>query len=108
MSLIYLDNNSTTRMAPEVLEAMQPYWRDQFGNASSIHRMGQTARHAIETAREQVASLVNASPREIIFTSGGTESDNLAILGTLAAYPTRRHVVTTGVEHVAVHSLCER
>lgn len=108
MSPIYLDNNSTTRVAAEVVEAMEPFWREQFGNASSLHWAGQAARHAIETSREQVASLINASPREIVFTSGGTEADNLAILGTLAAYPTKRHIVITAVEHVAVHSLCER
>jgi len=108
MSLIYLDNNSTTRVLPEVVEAMAPFWREQYGNASSLHWLGQTARHAIEVAREHVAALINASPREIVFTSGGTESDNLAILGTLAANPNKRHIVTTAVEHVAVHSLCER
>ncbi|HKQ46720.1 MAG TPA: aminotransferase class V-fold PLP-dependent enzyme [Phycisphaerae bacterium] len=108
MTPIYLDNNSTTRVADEVAAAMTPYWQEQYGNASSLHRMGQAARHAIETARGEVASLIGAEPRQIVFTSGGTEADNLAILGTLAAYPTKRHVVTTAVEHVAVHSLCER
>jgi len=105
---IYLDNNATTRVADSVVEAMEPCWRVQFGNPSSLHRMGQAARHAIETAREQVAGLIGAQPREIVFTSGGTESDNLAILGTLAAYPKKRHIVTTAVEHPAVHGLCER
>ncbi|MEK6644410.1 MAG: aminotransferase class V-fold PLP-dependent enzyme [Planctomycetota bacterium] len=108
MSVIYLDNNSTTRVAPEVVDAMEPYWREQFGNPSSLHLLGQAARHAIEVAREHVAALIGATPREIIFTSGGTEADNLAILGTLAAHPTKRRVVTTAVEHPAVHSLCER
>jgi len=108
MDAIYLDNNATTQTAAEVVAAMQPYWRDQYGNASSIHRMGQAARHAVENARQQVAELIGARPREIIFTSGGTESDNLAILGTLAAHPTRRHVVTTAVEHAAVYDLCKR
>jgi cysteine desulfurase len=108
MPPIYLDNNSTTRVAPEVVEAMAPFWREAYGNASSLHHMGQEARHAIDAAREHVAALIGAAPRDIVFTSGGTESDNLAILGTLAAYPTRRHIVTTAVEHVAVHSLCER
>lgn len=108
MSTIYLDNNSTTRVADEVAAAMTPYWREQYGNASSLHRMGQAARHAIETARGEVAALIGAETRQIVFTSGGTEADNLAILGTLAAYPTKRHIVTTAVEHVAVHSLCER
>jgi cysteine desulfurase len=108
LAMIYLDNNSTTRVDPAVVDAMAPFWRDQFGNASSLHAMGQAARHAIETARAHVAALIGAKPREIIFTSGGTEADNLAILGALAAAPARRHVVTTAVEHVAVHSLCQR
>ena len=108
MQTIYLDNNSTTRLAPEVLEAMMPYLTNEYGNPSSMHRTGQAARHAIETARQDVADLLGASPREIVFTSGGTEADNLAILGTLAAHPTKRDIVTTAVEHVAVHSLCER
>jgi cysteine desulfurase len=108
MSIIYLDNNSTTRTADEVVAAMQPYWTEQYGNASSLHLAGQAARHAVETAREQVAALIRARPRDIVFTSGGTEADNLAILGTLAAYPQKRHIVTTAVEHVAVLGLCKR
>ncbi|MFH1417628.1 MAG: aminotransferase class V-fold PLP-dependent enzyme [Planctomycetota bacterium] len=108
MDLIYLDNNATTRVAEGAVAAMQPFWRLQYGNPSSLHREGQAARHAIENAREQVADLIAAKPREIIFTSGGTESANLAILGTLAAHPTKRHIVTTAVEHVAVLRLCER
>lgn len=106
MDEIYLDNNATTRVAPEVLDAMMPYWRDEYGNASSLHGIGQRARHAVERAREQVAGLIGAEPRRIVFTSGGTESDNLAILGVLAASSRRRHLVTTSVEHVAVHDLC--
>lgn len=105
---IYLDNNATTRVADPVLAAMTPFWQTQFGNPSSIHLMGQAARYAIESAREQVAGLIGARPREIVFTSGGTESDNLAILGSLLAYPTKRRLVTTAVEHPAVHGLCER
>lgn len=108
MAAIYLDNNSTTRVAPEVIDAMAPYWRDVYANASSQHIMGQAARNAVETARAQVAALIGAKPREIVFTSGGTESDNLAILGVLEAHPDKRHVVTTAVEHVAVLSLCQR
>ena len=106
--MLYLDNNSTTRVIEPVIEAMKPYWSREFGNPSSLHRMGQAARHAVETARQHVANLINANPRDIVFTSGGTESDNLAILGTLAAHPTKRHIVTTAVEHPAVHSLCEK
>ena len=108
VGLIYLDNNSTTRVCDAAIVAMTPYWREQHGNPSSLHLAGQTARAAVETARAQVAGLIGARPREIVFTGGGTEADNLAILGTLAAYPTRRHIVTTTVEHVAVHSLCGR
>lgn len=108
MEPIYLDNNATTRMADEVIVAMQPYCKEQFGNPSSLHILGQRAKHAIESARERVAALINAEPREIVFTSGGTEADNLAILGTLAAYPRKRHIVTSSVEHVAVHDLCRR
>jgi len=108
VTAIYLDNNSTTRMAPEVFDAMSPFLRERFGNPSSLHSQGQSARHAIESAREQVAALIGARPREIVFTSGGTESDNLAILGTLAAYSDKRHIVTTAVEHPAVFGLCER
>ncbi|MCZ6682517.1 MAG: aminotransferase class V-fold PLP-dependent enzyme [Planctomycetota bacterium] len=108
MAAIYLDNNSTTRVDPEVVEAMAPYWREVYANASSQHIMGQAARGAVEAAREQVAALIGAKPREIVFTSGGTESDNLAIRGVLDANPNKRHVVTTAVEHVAVLSLCSR
>ncbi|HVP11734.1 MAG TPA: aminotransferase class V-fold PLP-dependent enzyme [Phycisphaerae bacterium] len=108
MNFIYLDNNSTTRTADEVVAAMQPYWTEQYGNASSLHLLGQAAKHAVETAREQVAALIGTRPRDIVFTSGGTESDNLAIVGTLAAHPHKRHIVTTAVEHVAVHGLCRR
>lgn len=108
MRTVYLDNNATTRMAESVAAAMQPYGRERFGNPSSLHRVGQKARHDVETAREQVAALIGARSREVVFTSGGTEANHLAILGTLAAYPARRHVVTTAVEHVSVFSLCER
>ncbi len=108
MDCIYLDNNATTRSAPEVVEAMLPHLTDSYGNPSSLHAFGQSAQHAIEQAREQVANLIHALPREIVFTSGGTESDNLAILGTLAAYPTKKHIVTTPVEHSAVINTAER
>jgi cysteine desulfurase len=108
MGVIFLDNNATTRPDVQVVDAMARCAREVYGNASSLHVVGQSARHAIEEARAHVANLIGARPREIVFTSGGTESDNLAILGTLAAYPARRHVVTTAVEHLAVHSLCQR
>jgi cysteine desulfurase len=100
---IYLDCNATTPLAPEVLEAMLPYFREEFGNPSSIHSYGQRAKAALYDARERVASLVGASPSEILFTSGGTEADNLAILGVLAAAEGgRRHLITSAVEHHAV------
>ncbi|MFO0974285.1 MAG: aminotransferase class V-fold PLP-dependent enzyme [Phycisphaerae bacterium] len=108
MTPIYLDHNATTPVAPAVLDAMLPCLRERFGNPSSLHVAGQQARHTLERAREQVAALVRAAPRDIVFTSGGTEADNLAILGTLAATPARRHIVTTTVEHAAVRSCCQR
>ena len=106
--MIYLDNNATTRVAPEVFEAMRPYLTEEFGNPSSAHALGRPARQAIEDARAQVAELIGASdPNEIVFTSCGSESDNWAIGGFLEANPTRRHIITTRVEHEAVRNLCE-
>ena len=106
--MIYLDNNATTRVAPEVFEAMRPYLTEEFGNPSSAHALGQPARQAIEDARAQVAELIGASdPNEMVFTSCGSESDNWAIGGFLEANPTRRHIITTRVEHEAVRNLCE-
>lgn len=107
--LIYLDNNATTQPLPEVVEAMLPYLRDRYANPSSIHQFGQAARHAVELAREQVAALLGATTREIIFTSGGTESINLAVRGAVAAAPSgRRRIVTTAVEHSAVLRVVEQ
>lgn len=105
---IYLDNNATTQPLPEVVEAMLPYLRDQYANPSSLHRLGQSVRHAVEVAREQVAALIHAAPREIIFTSGGTESINLAIRGAIAMRPERKEIVTTAVEHSAVLKVMEQ
>src|ERR1700747_3322629 len=85
MNRIYLDNNATTAVEPEVLDAMLPYFSGEFGNASSIHAFGQKARSAVETAREQVAALIGARAQEIVFTSGGTEADNHAIFGVVRA-----------------------
>ncbi len=102
MERIYLDHSATTPVRPEVLDAMLPFLRDTFGNAGSIHRYGREARRAIDDARDQVAALINADPREIIFTSGGTESDNLAIRGALTAQPHRHHLIVSAVEHHAV------
>ncbi|HEU4387340.1 MAG TPA: IscS subfamily cysteine desulfurase [Blastocatellia bacterium] len=105
---VYLDNSATTAVTPEVLEAMLPYFSDGFGNAQSVHSYGQRARAAVETARRQVSALIGASPAEIIFTSGGTESDNLAIRGVAEAHRSRgRHIVTTNIEHPAVTATCQ-
>src|SRR5437764_10403073 len=101
MSRIYLDNNATTAVHPAVLEALQESLRTVYGNASSIHKEGQSARRRIEDARESVALLIGATAREIVFTSGGTESNNAAIFGA-AAGPDRHHIVTTAIEHPSV------
>ena len=103
MRRVYLDNNATTPLAPEVFEAMKPYLLEDFGNASSIHWYGQRAKNAVEKARQQVAKLLNARPGEVIFSSGGTESDNAAIFGIVqAARVAAPHIITTGIEHHAV------
>ena len=105
MTTIYLDNNATTRVAPEVLEAMLPYLRDLYGNPSSMHSFGGQVGRSLRLAREQVAALIGASPEEIIFTSCGSESDNTAIRSALTTNPGKRHIVTTRVEHPAIHAL---
>jgi cysteine desulfurase len=104
MRRIYFDHNATTPVASEVFEAMKPYLAEEFGNASSIHSWGQHAKAAVEEARESVARLLGAQPGEIVFTSGGTESDNMAIFGAVEAARTSgiKHVVTTAIEHHAV------
>jgi cysteine desulfurase len=99
MQRVYLDNNATTPVLPEVFESMRPYFAEQFGNASSIHHHGQETRAAVENARESVAALIGSNASEIVFTSGGTESDNLAIAGAVTA---QDHVITSSVEHHAV------
>ena len=105
--MIYLDNNATTQVAPEVLDAMQPYLTRFFGNPSSAHTLGREMKQAVEHAREQVASLLGAADtNEIVFTSCGSESDNWAIRGVLATQPSKRHIVTTLVEHEAVRNVC--
>jgi cysteine desulfurase len=107
-SVIYFDNNATTRLAPEALEAMQPYLTELYGNPSSIHGFGSQVSRKIQEAREQVAALLSAAdPIEIVFTSCGTEGDNAAIRGILESQPQKRHIVTTQVEHPAVLSLCQ-
>jgi cysteine desulfurase len=104
MSRIYLDNNATTPVLPEVLEAMRPYFSERFGNASSIHHHGQETRAAVESARDSVAALLGCRAAEIVFTSGGTESDNLAITGLTAPGD---HVITSTIEHHAVLQACK-
>ena len=105
---VYLDNNATTRVLPEVAEAMLPFLTEHYGNPSSIHRFGSAVGERLTMAREQVANLIGATdPIEIIFTSCGTEGDNAAIRGMLEARPTKRHIVTTQVEHPAVLGLCQ-
>jgi cysteine desulfurase len=103
---IYLDNNATTQVAPEVLESMLPYFSDTYGNPSSMHSFGGQVGRKVREAREQVAALIGALPDEIIFTSCGTESDNAAIRSALATFPDRRHIVTSRVEHPAIRALC--
>ncbi len=98
----YLDNNATTRMAPEVLDAMMPFLREKYGNPSSFHSFGGDLMEDVRRAREQVASLLGSSPEEVYFTSGGTESDNIAILGALGINPLKPELVTSLVEHPAV------
>ncbi len=116
MNRIYLDHNATTAVDPAVLDAMLPYFSADFGNASSIHTFGQRARAAVEAAREQVAALLNARPQEIVFTSGGTESDNHAIFGVALEFLTSLnsstsltspHIITTTIEHEAVLNACQ-
>lgn len=105
--MIYLDNNATTRVAPEVFEAMQPYLREFFGNPSSAHGLGREMKRAVEQSREQVAGLIGAADTsEIVFTSCGSEADNWAIRGVLSAQPQKKHIVTTLVEHEAVRNVC--
>ncbi len=106
---VYFDNSATTRMAPEVLESMMPFLTDEYGNPSSIHFLGDAASAALRKARKQVADSLGSLPSEITFTSGGTESDNLAIIGSAIACkdPSRKRIVTTAIEHEAVLEACE-
>jgi cysteine desulfurase len=105
---VYLDYNATTPVDPAVLSAMLPYFEEKFGNAGSVHSPGQSARAAVDAARDSVAALIGAKRSEIVFTSGGTEADNLAIFGAVAASTqSRKHVITTTIEHHAVLHSCE-
>ena len=105
MKRVYMDANATTPLVPEVLDAMRPYFIEHFGNASSIHQQGQQARAAVEQARESVAALLNCRAAEIVFTSGGTESDNLALFGLVQPGD---HLITSSIEHHAVLHAAEK
>ncbi|WP_457577304.1 cysteine desulfurase NifS [Desulfomarina sp.] len=105
--IVYMDNNATTMVAPEVVDAMLPYLKELYGNPSSMHTFGGQVGQAVSEARRKIADLLGAQPEEITFTSCGTESDSTAILSALRTFPEKRHVVTTRVEHPAVKSLCE-
>lgn len=106
---IYLDNSATTRVKEEVFEAMRPYFLTQFGNASSIHTFGQECKAALEDSREQVARLIGAEPKEIVFTSGGTESDNTSLRGIASHHRLRgNHIITSAIEHPAVLKTCRQ
>jgi len=105
--VIYLDNNATSRVAPEVAEGMKPFFTELYGNPSSMHFFGGGVQRPLDEARQKVAALLGASPEEIIFTSCGTESDSTAIWSALRAYPEKKHLVTTAVEHPAVLNLCK-
>ncbi|HTZ39367.1 MAG TPA: cysteine desulfurase NifS [Syntrophales bacterium] len=107
MKTIYLDNNATTQVAPEVVEAMLPYFTEFYGNASSMHTFGGQVHGRIEMARAQVADLIGAEPEEIIFTGCGTESDNTAIMSAVESNPAKRHIITTRVEHSAILNFCK-
>lgn len=109
MKRIYLDHSATTPVAPEVLEAMLPYFTEKFGNASSLHSFGLEAKQALEESRKKVAGLLGAEPEELIFTSGGTESDNLALKGIAYRNKTKgRHIITTSIEHPAILETCRK
>ncbi len=107
MKPIYVDNNATTRVAPEVVEAMLPYFSEYYGNPSSMHTFGGTVGQYINEARSKLAALLGASPEEIVFTSCGTESDSTAVTATLRSYPDKKHIITSRVEHPAIKNLYE-
>lgn len=109
MENVYFDNSATTKLDESVLEEMMPYFKTEYGNASSIYKIGRNNRCAIENAREKVAKIINAEPQEIYFTSGGTESDNTAIRGI--AYANRNkgnHIITSKIEHPAILETCRQ
>jgi cysteine desulfurase len=106
--LVYFDNNATTRVAPEVVEAMTPYLTEHWGNPSSLYHFGSRLAKPMDEAREKIAALIHAEPKEIVFTSCGTESNNTAIHSALESQPGKRHIVTTAVEHSAVLNYCQQ
>src|SRR5438477_9822597 len=108
MDLIYLDNNATTKPAPEVVAEMLPFFEEFYGNPSSVHRFGQRARQALDEARAQLALLAGCSEAELAFTGGGTEAVNMAIRGILGARSPRRKIVISTVEHSATRELCQQ
>src|SRR3989338_3918797 len=108
MKRVYLDYAATTPCDPEVLKAMEPYFFEKFGNASSIHSFGQEAKKGIEESREMLASFLGADPSEVVFTSGGTESDNFALKGVASALEKKgNHIITSAIEHHAVSEQCK-
>jgi len=108
MKRVYLDHNATTPTHPEVVKAILPYYKEVFGNASSVHQFGQQARKAIDEAREKIANFIGASPKEIVFTSGGTEANNLALKGVAYANERKgKHIITSSMEHHAVLNPCK-
>ncbi|MEE9202411.1 MAG: aminotransferase class V-fold PLP-dependent enzyme, partial [Dehalococcoidia bacterium] len=109
MNLVYMDHAATTPVHPQVLEKMLPYFSEHYGNPSSVYTLAQESRGAVEEARQKVADVLGASPREIVFTSGGTESDNAAIRGVAWALRQKGdHIITSSVEHHAVKDTCEQ
>src|ERR687886_2370560 len=108
MRRVYLDNSATTPVDPRVVEAMMPYLTGRFGNPSSVHFYGQEARAAVDRARREVAALIGARPNEVVFLSGGTEANNLAIRGVAEALETHgRHIITSEIEHSSVRGICD-
>ena len=105
--MIYLDNAASTRIHDDVLNSMLPYLKEQYGNPSSIHRQGRLTRKAVNKARKQIASIINADPAEILITSGGTESNNTALNGISSQFPSS-HIITTSIEHDAVLEPCKK
>jgi cysteine desulfurase len=105
MQIIYTDNNATTQVAQEVIDEMLPYFGELYGNPSSMHTFGDTVGKKVKQARQQVADLINADPEEIVFTSCGTESDNAAINAAIKAFPEKKHLITSTVEHPAIKNL---